>query len=132
MISHSIMGHICINKGTALGKRFTPSYANIYMANWEKEALEKSRKQPLYYCRYLDDIFGVCTHSEDNFQDFVKGLNSQDDCIKVTAKIEDQTIDFWTLPCSKDRTFKPKRNYILRYFSKIPIPNPNPNPLPPA
>lgn len=26
-------------KGTAMGKKFAPAYANIFMANWEKEVL---------------------------------------------------------------------------------------------
>lgn len=43
-------------KGTAMGKRFAPSYANIFMANWEEEALAKCPKQPLHYLRYLGDL----------------------------------------------------------------------------
>lgn len=27
-------------KGTAMGKKFTPAYANIFMATWEKEVLQ--------------------------------------------------------------------------------------------
>lgn len=33
-------------KGTAMGKRFAPAYANIYMAEWEKTTFEKCRKLP--------------------------------------------------------------------------------------
>lgn len=32
--------------GTAMGKKFAPNYANIFMAQWEKEALGKCPKNP--------------------------------------------------------------------------------------
>lgn len=35
-------------KGTAMGKKFAPSYANIFMAEWETEALKKCDKWPLF------------------------------------------------------------------------------------
>lgn len=46
-------------KGTAMGKRFAPAYANIFMAQWETEILGKCEKCPSHYFRYLDDIWGV-------------------------------------------------------------------------
>ena len=49
--------------GTAMGKKFAPNYANIFMAKWEEEALKQARKQPLVYFRFLDDIFIIWTHS---------------------------------------------------------------------
>lgn len=50
-------------KGTAMGKKFAPSYANIFMAQWEHSALQTCSKKPLHYFRYLDDIWGVWPHS---------------------------------------------------------------------
>lgn len=44
--------------GTAMGQRFAPSYANIYMSEWEREALAKCPLKPTLFLRYLDDIFG--------------------------------------------------------------------------
>ena len=49
---------------TAMGKKFAPTNANIFMAKWEEEALKKARKQPLVYFRFLDDIVITWTHSE--------------------------------------------------------------------
>lgn len=62
-------------RGTAMGKRFAPSYANIFMAGWEQEALTKSTNQPYFYCRNLDDIFCVWTYSSTAFDEIVTGLN---------------------------------------------------------
>lgn len=32
-------------KGTAMGKKFAPAYANIFMAKWEEEVLAKCKKK---------------------------------------------------------------------------------------
>ena len=42
--------------GCAMGKRFSPHFAFIYVAVWEEAALSKCSKSPLLYLRYLDDI----------------------------------------------------------------------------
>lgn len=65
-------------KGTAMGKRFAPSYANIFMANWEKEALSKCKIQPICYLRYLDHIWGIWKGSSEEFDVFFATLNSHD------------------------------------------------------
>ncbi|TWW78626.1 hypothetical protein D4764_11G0007470 [Takifugu flavidus] len=39
-----------------MGQRFAPSYANLYMSEWEREALTKCPLLPTLYLRYLDDI----------------------------------------------------------------------------
>ena len=43
--------------GTAMGKKFAPNYANLFLSEWEEKALEKCPKKPECYFRYLDDIF---------------------------------------------------------------------------
>lgn len=81
-------------KGTAMGKKFAPAYANIFMANWEAEVLLKCKKQPAYYLRYLDDIWGIWEGSEEEFVTFLEILNSHDPSIKLKSEINKQTIDF--------------------------------------
>ena len=53
--------------GVSMGIRFAPSFADIFMAKWEKEALAKYPLQPLLYCRFLDDIFMIWTHGVEKF-----------------------------------------------------------------
>ncbi|KAE8277735.1 hypothetical protein D5F01_LYC24245 [Larimichthys crocea] len=55
-----------------MGQRFAPSYANIYMSEWEREALAKCTHKPLIYLRFLDDIFGIWTHDIEHFQNLSK------------------------------------------------------------
>jgi len=81
-------------KGTAMGKRFAPAYANIYMADWEHSVLEKCPKKPLYYYRYLDDIWGVWTHTQTEMEDFTNILNNHHPSIKIKTIIHKDQIDF--------------------------------------
>lgn len=70
-------------KGTAMGKKITLSYANIYMANWEESAWVSAALKPLDYFRFLDDIWGVWNNSKQEFIDFTQHLNSHHSSIKI-------------------------------------------------
>lgn len=80
--------------GTAMGHRYAPSYANIYMSEWEREALPKCTHQPLFFFRFLDDIIGIWTHSSQHFQDFINTLNNHHPSITVTHTINQNEINF--------------------------------------
>lgn len=45
--------------GTAIGRKFAPHYANIFMAGLEEKIFEKPPFQLYVQLRYLDDIFCV-------------------------------------------------------------------------
>ena len=70
--------------GTAK-KRFVPNYANLFMAEWEKQALRKCNKLPMIYLRYLDDIFGILTHGDDEYRVFLDILNSHQNCVTLPS-----------------------------------------------
>ena len=80
--------------GTAMGKKFAPAYANIYMADWEQTVLPKCPNTPLLYIRYLDDIFGVWTHSETDFKNFINILNKHHNSIYVKYNLQHNNIEF--------------------------------------
>lgn len=81
-------------KGTAMGKRFSPAYANIYMADWEDSALKKCPKKPIIYLRYIDDIWGIWNHPRPDFEVFLRTLNSHHESIKLKATIHDSEVNF--------------------------------------
>ncbi|KAK3519653.1 hypothetical protein QTP86_002842, partial [Hemibagrus guttatus] len=81
-------------KGTAMGKKFAPSYANIFMAKWEEGALATWPVKPLHYYRFLDDIWGVWAESELEFQKFVNHLNQFDHSIKVKHTLHPSEVTF--------------------------------------
>jgi hypothetical protein len=97
--------------GTAMGKKFAPNYANIFMAKWEQEALEKCEKKPLLYLRYLDDIFIIWTHSEEEFQTFFNTLNQHHESIKLKSSISHTSIDFLDVTIFKGPRFQ-KENIL--------------------
>ena len=43
-------------QGTAMGTRMAPSYANLFMHQWEQSFLATQKHQPLIWLRYIDDI----------------------------------------------------------------------------
>ena len=88
-----------------MGKKFAPNYANIFLAHWEQEALEKCEKMPSCYFRYLDDIFLVWPHSKSEFNDFFNTLNNHHPTIKLKATIHEKSIDFLDVTIFKGQRF---------------------------
>jgi retron-type reverse transcriptase len=49
-------------EGTAMGSPLSPFVADIFMEELENNLLEKSRKKPKLFARYVDDIFMIWKH----------------------------------------------------------------------
>ena len=105
-------------KGTAMGKRFAPSYADIYMADWETTALQNVPKLPTAYFRYLDDIWGVWNHSLEEFQIFVQSLNNCHPNIKLTPEIHENQTHFLDVTIFKDDTFDQTHTFQTKVYFK--------------
>lgn len=105
-------------KGTAMGKKFAPSYANIFMAQWEEEVMAKSPKKPLHYFRYLDDIFGIWTYSEKEFLEFLDILNSHNPSIKLKHSFHQSSIDFLDTTIYKGSNFLMDQQLKIKVFFK--------------
>ena len=91
--------------GTAMGKRFAPHYANIFLADWEAKALKKCPKKPLCYFRYLDDILLIWPHSRTEFDTFFQILNNHHPSIKLKSTISNHSIDFLDITIFKGNSF---------------------------
>ena len=48
--------------GAAIGTKFAPPYACIFMDHVESEFLKTQQHQPVVWFRYIDDIFFIWTH----------------------------------------------------------------------
>ena len=51
--------------GTAIGTKFAPLYACIYMDEVETEIVKKQELNPLVWFRCMIDIFFIWNHSDD-------------------------------------------------------------------
>ena len=101
-----------------MGKKFAPAYANIYMAHWEERALARCPLRPLYYYRYLDDIWGIWPGSKSQFVHFVAVLNDCDPSIQLTYQLSTHTIDFLDTTTYKGPDFLTNLRLEVKVFFK--------------
>ena len=85
--------------GTAMGKRWAPSLADLYMAKWEEKLTKTCQENGVPFphkCwfRYLDDIFTGWEHDLKTLETFTALANSIDPNIKVTFQTHPTQIDF--------------------------------------
>ena len=72
--------------GTAIGTKFAPPYAILFMGYLEHKILNSLVEKPLVWLRYIDDIFMIWQHEEEALTEFLKILNSCHPTIKLTAE----------------------------------------------
>ena len=80
--------------GTAMGTRVAPTYANIFMSDFEDRFVYTYHKQPLLWVRFIDDIFFIWEHGEPELEDFIAYLNRVHDTIKFTDDFSHKRINF--------------------------------------
>ena len=68
--------HYLQKRGTAIGTRMAPSYANIFMDRLERRLIQNAEVKPLIWWQYIDDIFIVWTEGEDRLKEFINYLNN--------------------------------------------------------
>ena len=73
-------------RGTAIGAKFAPPYAILFMADLEEKIHSASEKKPMIWWRYIDDIFFIWEHGEVSLEKFLNKLNSFHPTIKFTAE----------------------------------------------
>ena len=80
--------------GCTMGRKYSPAYADIYLADWEESALLKCPSRPLLYYRYLDDIFGLWDKSETELNHFIHILSSHHPRITLKHTLHLQQVPF--------------------------------------
>ena len=81
-------------RGTAIGTKFAPPYAIIFMADLEERILKDIELKPRIWWRYIDDIFFIWEHGEDSLKQFIETLNACHPTIKFTAEWSKEEINF--------------------------------------
>lgn len=90
-------------------RRTTLFYSTLPMptSTWliGKEQSLQNVKTPTQYLRYLDDICGICTHLEKDFQTFLNTLNRHHSLRKIERKTHINEIQFLNTVSSKNPNF---------------------------
>ena len=76
--------HYLQKHGTAMGARMAPSYANLFVGNFEQQAIDNSLLKPFIWWRFIDDTFMIWTHREEHLKTFTGYLNAIQPSIKLT------------------------------------------------
>jgi hypothetical protein len=95
--------HYLQNKGSAMGTKCAPPYANIFMGVFEERhiyprILHKTR----LYLRYIDDIIFIWKGTEKELKKFLDEINQQHPTIKFDHKFSRSEIEFLDLKIYKD------------------------------
>ena len=79
--------------GTAMGTKVAPTYACLFMGNFEDEFLNEKWNGvlPKSWLRYIDDIFFLWNGSVEDLEEFMKEINCHNNHIKFTAQYDVKT-----------------------------------------
>ncbi len=64
-------------RGTAMGTKCAPAFANIFMNEFEEKFVYTYHIQPLVWFRFIDDIFSIFVCSRQEIESFVDYLNTR-------------------------------------------------------
>ena len=73
-------------QGKAIGTKFAPAYANIFMYVLETRMLKE--------CEFLDDIFFIWLHGIERLQEFLKFIDSFHETISYTWDYSENQVSF--------------------------------------
>ena len=77
-----------------MGSKVSPSFAILYMGWFEDQFVYTYELQPLLYVRFIDDIFMIWQHSEEELLTFIEHLNNCKPNIKFSHEISKTEINF--------------------------------------
>ena len=83
--------------GTAIGTKFAPPYACIFMDQVESKFLQTQKFQPLVWFRYIDDIFFIWTHGDNSLKNFMMEFNNFNPNINFICEFSEASISFLDL-----------------------------------
>ena len=91
-------------KGTAMGTRAAPNYANLFMGWFEDKYIYQSNwmKHIRYYGRFIDDIMLVWKGTENELKEFLVYINQVHPSIKFTSEYSGSRINFLDLSILKE------------------------------
>ena len=98
--------------GCAMGKRFAPALANLYLLEFDNMATTNFPIRPLYFMRYLDDIFFVWPGDLNSLKQFENYLNTLIPDIKINFEHSPDEISFLDTTVYKTNGILNTRTYF--------------------
>ena len=86
-----------------MGTVMAPSYASSFMGRLERDLLKQTRQKMTTWLRYIDDIFAIWPHGEENLPFFLTQMNLFHPTIKFTAKWSRESVTFLDTKVMRDR-----------------------------
>lgn len=80
--------------GCPMGKRFIPGLANLYLVDWDRQAMNGGSAKPELFGRFLDDVFFVWTATREELREFENFLNSLIPDIAIKFVVSCDSCDF--------------------------------------
>ena len=81
-------------RGTAIGTKFAPPYAIIYMTALEEDSLGTLIKKPWLWWRFIGDNFMIWQHVEDELKIYLKKLNNFHPSINFTCEYSREKVNY--------------------------------------
>ena len=86
------------------GDQNGPCYANLFMDQLERDLLQQAEEKPTTWWRYIDDIFAIWPHEEEDLMQFIQTINSHHRMIKFSAKWSSDSVTFLDTKVISDGT----------------------------
>lgn len=111
-------------KGVAMGARYAPSVANLFLDMWEEEYIYNQQiPQIKLYRRYIDDLIILWDGTPDTFEEFLQQLNINKYGITFTGKWNLEKIEYLDLEIFKTGTSLYTRTFFKETDRNGYIPN---------
>lgn len=81
-------------RGVSIGGIISPQLADIICARFEKKLFSTLKLLPIFWKRFLDDVFAIWTFSSSELNDFLTSLNNFSQFIKFTMEFDRQSTNF--------------------------------------
>lgn len=101
-------------KGTAIGASVSVALAEIFVHVSIEKKRKKLRKQPEIFYRYIDDIFGIFTGTEEELQQYHKELNELHPDLKFTLEWSKEKLPFLDTMVYWDTEMRPQTSTFYK------------------
>jgi len=107
--------------GVAMSTKTTVSFANIFMAEIEKNLIQQNNTKPREWKRYIDDAFSRWDCKRNEVDRFIEQANTFHPTIKLTAEMSENEITFLDTVVFKGERFtehyKPTETFQNTHFT---------------